>query len=829
MCKIRTITILVVIHLWVVSAVYAGITGSIAGYVKDRETGSPLPGASILVEETTLGAMADKNGFFMIHNLPAGTYNVTAKMIGYTKATVRNVRINVDLVTELNFELSTEVLQLDEITVTQQRDMMQKELTATTYFFSNEDINRKLPIDSFRDAMTLIPGTVGSHIRGARETSALYLLDGLPIQGGLSREISSSFPNSSIVEMMVQTGGFSAEYGQATSGIVNVVSRSGKNQVEGELKLYTDFFDTGLTGSDNTRRVEMNTGGPLTIGLGGPLINANYFVSADLNLSDTQWGEEMRQAFDSPIFRNYNINSKLSFDLTQNTSLILQGLVSNWNWRKYDPQWRLNLQGLAEHDHNSHRLSATLQHTFNPRLFASLKVARYSYHRNVGSAEEPDLEFEDPTDPTSLILSGSQPWNEQTEERIHFFKFDLVSKVSANHLLKAGVEVQDHEMRSRRVNFFALPIRKPEPTIGFDRRNDNFRYYPKFFALYLQDRIELGDIIADLGVRYDYFNPRVRIEEAPQEYHEVRTRAEGPPPNLESDIHGPISPRLGLSMPLSDQERLVLNYGWFYQMPPLYFLYTNAEHRITGPIALIGNPKLEPIKTVASEFSYKRAFSEDFMLVLTGFSKKFTSLVDTQSFLVPDSVVYREGTALGYSRYTSSAFGRAAGLEITFQKRFGSHFSTRLSYTLMKAEGTSSRPEDAHNLAVTGAPPFEPVEYPLSWDQRHSVVFNADYRNRDWQVNMLFRLFSPLPFTEPGSAEPNNARLSWRELLDVKIINMRGFLNGRLHPYLELRNLFNEKTRLDALDDTGVRAYRLFDPTNLDFGRRLRIGFVLDF
>ncbi|MFQ5772849.1 MAG: hypothetical protein ACE5HX_20095, partial [bacterium] len=154
--------------------------------------------------------------------------------------------------------------------------------------------------------------------------------------------------------------------------------------------------------------------------------------------------------------------------------------------------------------------------------------------------------------------------------------------------------------------------------------------------------------------------------------------------------------------------------------------------------------------------------------------------------------------------------------------------SGRVSYTYMKAKGTSSTAEDGFTLAIMGAPPSQKIEFPLSWDQRHSVILDADYESNKLQINALYRLFSPLPFTTSGSATPNDARLSWRHILDVKVkLKTFNMLGGKLMPFFEIRNLFNEENVINKADDSGVRAYRLFDPINSNFGRRLRLGMTL--
>ncbi len=813
------------------STLLAGITGTISGVVRDRDTGQVLPGAQIRVEGTTSGAMADKNGYYIIHNLPAGVYDVSVTMIGYAKVTVRNVQVNVDLNTELNFDLVTQVLRLEEVVVTEKKSLIHPEITSSTYFVSGEAINEQLPVDSYREAIALLPGVVGDHFRGGRETDVVYMVDGLPIQGTLSREISSYFPNGSIVEMMVQTGGYAAEYGNATSGIVNVVTKDGRNKVEGGVKFYTDFVNTGLTDNDNTRRFEFNVGGPLTFGFGGPIIDANYFVSADLNLSDTAFGEQLRQAFDSPVFKNLNLNTKLSFDLSKNTLLSFQGLLSNWSWRKFDPQWAQNVDGLAKHKHFSHRISASLTHTFSPELFASVRLGRYSYKRIVeGAADgEPTLVFQNPNDPTSPVVQGQQPWDEDSKERIHILKFDLVGRVRPEHLLKVGLEYQDYDVRSRSVRFDYLAVPR-QNTLVFNRSANTVNYKPRIFSVYAQDKVEYKGVTANLGFRYEIFSPHVRIEELPDRFQDLRQKLGLPPARERAQTDQVLSPRIGISFPLSEHERLHVNYGWYYQMPELFYYYLNRDTNLDGYLPLLGSTDLEPVRTISSEFSYKRRVAEDLLFVLTGFIKRFDHLVDTQTFVLPDSTVSGEVQSIGLSEYSSSARGQASGFEVTLQKQVTPAVSARVSYTYMKARGTSSAAEDNFRRAVAGKPAPKGTQFPLSWDQRHSLILDARYETLRLDVSVLYRLFSPLPFTTPGSPTPNNARLSWRHILDLRVkFKSDGVLGGTLYPFLEVRNLLNEKNVINAPDDTGVRAYRLFDPINSNYGRRLRLGLALNF
>lgn len=826
----RILTLAILLLCAFPAAGNAGITGTLSGKVLDKETGIPLPGAAILIEGTTVGAMADKNGAYEIYNLPAGGYDVTVRMIGYAPLTIKDVTINIDLTTDLNFELSAKVLALDAVVITERKWLIKGEITSSSYFISGEEISNVLPVDKYLDVVGLLPGVVGTHIRGGRETDILYTLDGLPVQSTFSRQLSSYLPNASISEMMVQTGGFAAEYGQANSGIVNVISKNGRNVVEGELRAYSDFAQTGLTTNDNTRRLEFNLGGPLLIGFGGPSIKAKYFMSGDLNLSDTAHREELRQAFDSPIFTNYNVNSKVSVDIARNTIIAFQALLSNWQWRQFDPQWQLNPSGLAENKHKNHRLSVSMTHTFSPRFFAAVRYGNYVTRRWVlGDIQNdpPLLLFQDPEDPNSLILSGNEPWNETLTEASHVAKLDLVGKATKSHLLKLGLEFQNINIKRDALKFEPLASTLSVDNRGiiqFRRRADNYRYEPHSYALYFQDEISHNDINANIGLRFDFLSPQIQV-------NEPGTKASSgfPMPRLHAKKTDTISPRLGVSLPLSNNERLHLNYGWYYQMPALYYLYENSDQSIDGELTVMGNTELKPQKTIATEFSYKRVIGDDVLFAFTGFVKRFENLIDSKISLFPDSVAASFDGALGYAQYVNTASAKTSGFEITLQKKITDAVSARVSYTYMNARGTGSSAE-AHQTQNTFQIDDQ-SEFPLSWDQRHSFILNADWKFKAMRGNILYRLLSPQPVTTSTSLAPNDQRLSWKNLLDLKIsFHDPRLLGDRVVPFIEVRNLLDDPSLIETLESrTGVAAYRLFDPTNSTTGRKLRIGMRLNF
>jgi hypothetical protein len=223
--------------------------------------------------------------------------------------------------------------------------------------------------------------------------------------------------------------------------------------------------------------------------------------------------------------------------------------------------------------------------------------------------------------------------------------------------------------------------------------------------------------------------------------------------------------------------------------------------------------------------------ADDFLFVFTGFIKKTTNMIDTQTFVLPDSLFSENLTNIGYAQYVNSAYGSTSGFEVTMQKRITNYFTTRFSYTYMKANGTNpAGDESMENASPSQQKNTEQIEFPLSWDQRHTFVVDAGFNSSKLDFNVLYRLFSPLPFTSAESETPNDQRLSWRNLLDIRLkLKSTKLLKGSLQPFLEIRNIFNDDNEINQFDNEGVEAYRLFSPIRADHGRRLRLGVSLDF
>jgi len=100
------------IFLFSAGVLYCENTGKIAGNVRDKKTNEPLPGATVSINGTNLGATADGSGDYYILNVPSGVYDITATFMGYGKMILSEVKVRMDLTTRLDIKLSETSVQL---------------------------------------------------------------------------------------------------------------------------------------------------------------------------------------------------------------------------------------------------------------------------------------------------------------------------------------------------------------------------------------------------------------------------------------------------------------------------------------------------------------------------------------------------------------------------------------------------------------------------------------------------------------------------------------------------------------------------------------------
>ncbi|MCJ7552817.1 MAG: TonB-dependent receptor [Ignavibacteriaceae bacterium] len=822
------------------AVIFPGQTGKIAGTVKDKSTGEPLIGVNIFIEKTTIGAASDINGDYFIVNIPPGEYTVVASMIGYQSMKVTKVIVTADKTTNINFELEVQRLELnEEVVVTAERLIIRKDLTSSELSVTSSEI-KSLPVESLSDILQLKAGVVtdaggGIHIRGGRTSEVSYLIDGIPVNDNYSGSSGASVDIQFMEEVKVISGVFNAEYGQALSGVVDVITKQGSNTFQANISVSSGdylsnnkdiFFNIDEFNPTGTSEIKANISGPLNV-LGknfsynlafrrfsndGYLYGQKRFNPKD---SSFQEGDAFYivSTGDNKIisinpFLNYNFQGKFTLNLLQELKISNLFLWDKTDSKYYNHIYKLNPDGLPEKFTNSINNIITFTYVFSPSTFLDLK---YSY----GRSEEKSYVFEDIRDARyanpellnqltsyAFLTGGTDMGHSSRITNTNIIKADLFSQIDNYNGIKTGIELNIGKIQPNN------EIVKYQDTLkvfdfNYFINQGNFEYNPLSFAYYLQDKVEYKSVIINAGVRYDYFNSNGKV---PTDLRDPENS-----PKINAKEQHQVSPRLGIAFPISADGTIHFSYGHFFQLPPYSYLYSNPNYRVGpgGLYTLMGNANLKAQSIVAYELGLHYQFFDMIGLEVIGYYKDITNLLGTE---IQDSYIKSDRYAL----YVNRDYGKARGFTVSITKRpTEDHVSVSLDYTLQIAEGNASDPNDAYDRAQ-GTPPKQPniQVVPLNWDQRHTINLSLFYIvPGDFNLGVIAKYESGFPYTPElqsiQTSFENSARIPSKTNVDLQF--NKDFMIGEtaLSFFVRVFNLFDTRNEINVYRDTGRAGYTL--------------------
>ncbi len=819
---------------------FAGTSGILEGTVKDKTTGELLVGVNVLVVGTQQGASTDKDGHYEIQNIRLGKYDVRFTHIGYQSSLIRGVVINPDLRTRVHVSLEPSAVMMKEITVLQEKPLIQKDVTGTTFIVSGDDISL-MPVDNFADVIRLKAGvTTEGNVRGGKTTEVLYLVDGLPVQDVLAGGKSTDLPTSSIVGLSFYTGGFEPEYGNALSGVVNIVTKTGTNEHRFFLRGDKDNLFGGKQ-FNRTTEGEVSASGPIVED------NLYYFGSFNASVTDTRWWQDMQYFFKSPIERDFSGFGKLDYLFTPTMRLGVQILYSHRDWRDYEFGWRFNLDGLPPEKKDSYRIAAILSHSINDRFFYTASISRFSLNSKIGSGSKANVPINDPYQYDFFlryIVDGQSALWARSKQETYTIKADGTLRPGGDHLLKFGGEMNLYHLSSDIVKFeprktyFGKPLVN-EPQLDF---SSNYTYRPKSGSFYIQDKIDLAQdgLLLNAGIRYDFLDPTADrpLIQSITVRDTAHTTFLG---TAKASLKQQFSPRFGAAMQLTENGYLFVNLGWYFQYPLFDYLYTGLDRvgLTKGISALTGNPDLEPERTTSFEIALKYSFEHNLVGSLTYFKKQSKNLIDAKTFIPGDSKLAGN---LGYAEYVNTPEAQASGVELVISREWGEWLTGEVSYTYMTAEGTSGSAQDAFYLAQYGQLPAVRL-FPLSWDQTQSVKTVLTLSMPlDLNLNIVAEYHTGKPYTryptttgfDTVQAElfvQNNARLPSYFNADIKLEKILTFdfwESARMKLYLDVRNITNAQN-VKWIDSNNRIGGELGDPGGYYIGRRTNVGMQVEF
>ncbi len=495
-------------------------------------------------------------------------------------------------------------------------------------------------------------------------------------------------------------------------------------------------------------------------------------------------------------------------------------------------------------------------HTTSPKSYYEIKLSRFYSNLRVDANGTNWDQYKEPVDivkppfqyyyidsthmgiiPGDGFYDVGNPYTWHDHYTIeHSAKVNFTNNFTPKSKLKAGIETSFQEMQL--IDIYQ-PWIKP---MGLN--NDVYKVYPAFGAAYAQHSLQYKGMILNYGLRFDYWFPGKMVDDAVNN-PDVVTIPESVRKAYEEDTYtlfgshwkGRLSPRVGISHPITANQTLFFSYGQFSKRPNPQFVYAKLNPQAAqSTYQKYGNPNLNPETTVSYELGIRNQFTSDDVLTVTAYYKNIYDYVATRSIIV------NSGRNIGksYISYFNQDYARTRGIELEYKKRLGRWFSGNFNFTYSVATGKSSSSDQGYLVAVTGASEVISENF-LAWDRPYTASANLFFslekgkglfgfaKNILDDINLKTRLFfqsgkryTPQILTgylENGRPEytPDydniygNVSDSWFNF-DLELDKFIRIYRVDLVINLSVKNVFNNNNSAIINPITG-RAYEYGDPT----------------
>lgn len=912
--------ILAVGYLILAGLNFAGDTGKIAGRISDRDKNEPLIGANVIVthrwfddREQPLdypqGAASDLSGRYFVLNVQPGVYTVQANFIGYRSEIRTRVVVFVDKTTYVDFELVPRALEGESVTVVaQRREAVEVDLTATKQVYQVSEVQSIAGVSDITDIIALQADVVDDHFRGGRVGESVYLLGAGAIVNPLTNARAFRPIVTALEQVEVYTSGFSAEYGNAQSGVINMVTKEGSGKWESRLELSTtlpyyktweesvrkkafsynggspyssnslDFYrllnndeewlkenpvypgrplyDPGygfgpkylpqrivfppnwLTHADSIQiahlgraqwlmavrdvgmqyrnrwdnRIDFSTGGPLSETMRIFLAGRQSMINCEVPTTDPDIN---RQMMGSLIWQK-DIRDKLKVTMTVDES---NATYFNSSWQTWLFDRTLATSQTAEF---SRQLGLEWKHVFNNATFLDVKSSLLGLNRQRRVTLLKDNEYTtdylkysnwtDYTAPSNHRVG--RPTDDTQDEKTLTWNLssNVTSQINNSNLLRGGLQFFYYDVVVDNVN---------NRYSSADVRYIKFKVNPYEGALFLQNKMEFEGLIANIGLRADFF--QLHTEYYADLYSPLRNPYYNPDPakpyyewgSYYSDSlaarkttrpYFRVQPRIGISFPVSETMVFHLNYGTFTQRPNFNQLFFN-EINSNNEIQVLGNPRLKPEITNAYDIGIVKGFRQTgITLDVSAYYKDVKDLVETAYYYDAQQQLYRT--------YINRDYADIKGFHVNLERNDGM-IRGYIRYNYESATGKSSNELNAPVTYFETADPNygfvdlpDPEDVYLDYDRTHKVVVNLRYATPNksglrWgkfyplanlSASVTMRYMTGRPYTDPGQGKLFGERTPDEQEVNLRFEKGVRFKGRSAVFYIECFNLLNEYT-----------------------------------
>ena len=876
-----------------------GSTGKVQGRVIDSQTGQPIAAAQVEVLGTNRGNITNDEGYYFINEVPAGLRDIRAVSIGYREVVVNDQRVLAGQTLTLNFELEPTAVEVEALVVEGERNpLVPRDQVSSKAIVTGEKID-ELPLDNASSIVALQPGVISTNngitIRGSRPNEEATYVDGVLVrrfQTGTASPLE--LPTNALAQVDVTTGGFSARYSDAQSGIVTYTTRTGGDDFTGAVSYFTDALGP-KDWREGFHRGELSLGGPIfgdlsffvagtaegrqhaRIAPGTQLlvpsgVDRSFVLPASTvdGLTDSvevafpryvPWDNGPTEPFDQAD--EYNLVSKLNYGVGGGSNLS----ASYYRNRAQTLNRPIFPGGIPSQLYNPQGTGATLNTTDVLTLggyFVLMQTAtqalaldvKGSYQRFRSEIGIPDQDWlRDHADPALGFNFSRMEFLVDDWDRFELTDpvyFGLRSRVLAEDSLFVLFPGRSSDLATRqtvpgvpvnlRLNPFGLASNFPISGFvgtrgglgigglaGEQRLESNWVFagsldwqagrYNRIFVggdyadissermqvalfegpispyrndpvragFFVQDRLDLGDVVLEAGLRYDYFDPGGEFPRLPGFVTNVpdslrgdafvaddptdlstlrrledcggaatapqRTRADGTVVCknnfIEAESKTAWSPRIAVSFPVTSTSTFRLSYGQNVQVPALQAsggfegavgtaagqagLFSGVFADLQGGIANTNTRygrEVDLPRTTLFEAGYRRLFGEDLVFDIAAYAKTVRNGLTYRTLPFTDPV---KGGTVNINVLTNADYALTRGFDVRVDKRFGELVDISANYSYVDARGTGSDPASyvdilkrgSSNLALRTGNPVAPPEAMLPLDQSRTHNFSG--------------------------------------------------------------------------------------------------------
>jgi len=849
-------------------------------------------------------------------------------MVGYAASIFTDVRVNIDQTTDVNFKLSSNAFQTEEVVVIATTPIVQKDVSSSRVNLNVEEI-QNLPVSSISGVIGLQAGVrSGLEIRGGAADQTAFLVNGVTLRDERDNSPFTGISYSAIDEVQIQTGGFNAEYGNVRSGLVNVVTKEGNRdrytfslisrysgasqkhfgmsahdpnsywirpfvdpqvawfgteaidpvsgqpvwdtytqqqypQFDGwvaiaEQTLLDDDPTNDLTPEqaqqiflwqhrritdiqDPDYEIDGSFGGPVPFGQA--LGNLRFFASY----------RQTQSMYVVPLSRN-GVNDwvgqlKLTSDIGEGKKVMIQGLLSQVKGTND------NNAGVAGIFRSPESIGAVMNRVsyIDARIFAtdywapstidytsfggkftnvinpttlyevSVSTFRSEYNTNPGRArdtskiynvggifvDEAPFGYADyPSTGINGLRMGVGFSNSRDSSIVSVYnaKVDFQSQIDKINNIKTGIEIN---YTDNRVNYASVDKFLPS-----GRSRSVWSNFPIRGAFYVQDKLEFEGMVANVGVRLDYSDPQGEWYE-----YDPYTKAFASENSLGLDTllkkvsvdkQLDVSPRVGISFPISIDSKLYFNYGHFRQMPTPENLFLLRRFSDNNAVTRIANPNNPLPRTVSYELGYEQNIFDELLLRVAGYYKDVSLQSRLVTFISRDNKV-------SYSRTEPNNYQDVRGFELTLTKNRGNWIQGFINYTYdVRSSGNfgfGTYYESAslqRNYEATTTSVYQEKPLPRPFANANIDLFTpSDFGPKFGSLSLLgdFRFSFVASWTSGryvtwaggGSIPGVENNLQWSEYynVDLRISKSFKFMGVDLQIFADISNLLNYKYMTD--------------------------------